>query len=92
MGFDQDLLDARNVREVVGEADEWSRERAGHQRYENAAREAHEGRNDARLLFVDALRIEWDDMQISSKEHLIADFQNVAANPSITAAELEEWK
>lgn len=90
MDLEQDLLDAHNAREDVREADEWKRKKADHQRYENAAREAHKVRNSARLLVVNALVIDWDGIQLSSKNHFIADAENVAENPLITAAELNE--
>lgn len=87
MDSDQELLDAYNAREDVREADEWKRKREDRQRNENAAREAHKVRNTGRLLIDNALVIDWDGIQLSSKNHLIADAQNVAANASITAAE-----
>jgi hypothetical protein len=84
----QDLLDAYNAREDAREADEWRRKKANHQRHENAAREAHKTRNAARLLIANAQVIDWDGLGIISRNHLVADAENVAANPSISAAEL----
>lgn len=89
MDSDQDLLDARDAHEAVREADEWKRKRANHQRHENAAREAHKVRNSSRLIGFNKADVRgWEDLPLVSQNHLIADAENVAANPSITAAEL----
>ena len=88
MDSDQDLLDAHNAREDARKADEWKRKKADHQRHENAAREAHKVRNFARLLVVNADVRDWEELPLGSQKHLTTDAENVAANPSITAAEL----
>jgi len=88
MDSDQDLLDAHNAREDVREADEWKRKSADHQRYENAAREAHKLRNTARLLLANADVRDWEELALVSQKHLTVDAEDVAKNPSITAAEL----
>jgi hypothetical protein len=89
MDSDQDLLDAHDAREAVRAADEWKRKRANHQRHENAAREAHKVRNRGRLICFDNADVrDWENIPVVSQNHLIADAENVAANPSITVAEL----
>ena len=89
MDSDQDRLDASNAREVLREADEWRRKREARQRHENAAREAHKVRCTWRLISLNNADVrDWEDIGLVSQDHLIADAENVAANPSITAAGL----
>lgn len=88
MDSDQDLLDSHNAREEVREADEWKRNKAEHQRHENAAKEGHKVRNSARLLIVNADIRNWEELALISQKHLISDAENVSKSPSITAAEL----
>ena len=89
MDSDQERLDASNAREVARQAEAWKRKTADHQRHENAAREAHKVRNAGRLVNLNNADIrDWKDIALVSQDHLIADAENVAANPSITAAEL----
>jgi hypothetical protein len=79
----EDLVNAYEAREAAA----LQRKQARRQRYEDAAREAHMTRNMGRFL-QSVPRIEWEDLSISSQRHFIADAENVALNPSITAIEL----
>lgn len=87
MDSDQDLLDAANARDDARQAAEWRLKKAAQQRHESAAKEAHKIRQMHRLLLSQDAR-DWDRLPLVSQRHLIADAENVAANPNITAAEL----
>lgn len=83
----QNQLNNFNAREVAREAAEWRETKAENQRYEDAAKEAHKIRCVARLLSISQVP-QWDDLDLSSQRHLIADAEAVAKNPSITESEL----
>lgn len=85
----QNQLDVYNAREDALEATEWEQKRTSRQRYENAAKEAHKLRMKARLVHTCSVCY-WDDLGISSQQHLIADAETVAKNPSITEPELRK--
>ena len=85
----QNQLDTFNAREEAREVAEWRQKRAEHQRYENAAKEAHKVRLVARLTHSSPVP-QWDDLDLSSQRQLIADAEAVAKNPSITESELRK--
>jgi len=85
---DQDLLDAHDAREDALVAVKWAREKAQNSRYEKAAMEANKFRMAARLIYNGEV-LAWEDVGLSSHNHLINDAKNVAENPSITHAELK---
>ena len=79
----QNLLDAHDAREAA----ELKLKKAAQQRYENAAKKGHAFRCISNLVKSVTL-LTWDEMRPVSQRHLIADAENVAANPAITATEL----
>ena len=79
----QNLLDAHDARKAA----DLKLKKAAQQRYENAAKKAHAFRCNSNLLKSVAV-LKWDEMAPVSQRHLIADAENVAANPTITANEL----
>lgn len=85
----QNQLDAYNAREDALVAKQWKQKKADRQRYENAAKEAHKIRMAWHLTLSWPVR-PWDSLPISSQQHLIADAENVAKNPSITEPELRK--
>lgn len=89
MDSDQELLNIYNVREEAFKAVEWKRKKVAQQRYENAANEAHKIRM-LNSLVCNLPVISWDDMDLISKRHLIADAENVANNPFINMTELKK--
>lgn len=86
---DQRLLDAANARFEAEETENWSRRKAEHSRLQAAARAAHK-RRQAKALIASppGAVVDWDDLCLASKDHLIADAANVSANPRITGPEL----
>lgn len=84
---DQRLLDAANARFEAEEAEKWRLRKAEHARLESAARAAHKLRQVNSLIMSRPV-VGWDDLCLASKNHLMADAANVAANPQITAPEL----
>ena len=89
MNSDEDLIDTHNAREELREAAEWKRNTETQQQYGNAAKKAHKVRMAGCLLRHFPVP-SWDDMNIGSQRHLIADAENVAKNPSLTATELRK--
>ncbi len=89
LGSDENQLDIYNAHEDAFEATEWKRKKAELQHYENAAKKVHKVRITARLITSRPAPL-WDDMDISSQRHLIADAETVAKNPSITEPELRK--
>lgn len=70
------------------EAEKLKQKLSDQRKYEEAAKQAHRVRNAARLLVPNAPVIDWEGLSSISQKHLIADAENVALNPSITADEL----
>lgn len=79
----QNLLDAHDAREAA----DLKLKKAAQQRYENAAKKGHAFMCISNLVKSVTL-LTWDEMRPVSQRHLIADAENVAANPTITATEL----
>ena len=94
MDKDQSLLDAEKARYESEALAEYKLNQFLQAHYENAARDAHECRiNHNRLTnmvtsFGNKQILGWNDMSLSSQNHLIADAKVVAENPSITTKEL----
>lgn len=86
---DQRRLDAANARIEAEEAEKWTRRKAERAHLESAARAAHKLRQmKGSIASPPGTVAGWDDLCLASKEHLIADAANVAANPQITSPEL----
>jgi hypothetical protein len=86
MDSDDDLLKREEAREMA----EWRRSKADQERYENAAKQAHNVRITGRLL-LNSPTLAWEDMHLDSQRHLIADAEHVAKNPAISYAELNKF-
>lgn len=89
MDSDRHLIETYNAREDAHEVAEWKRKNTNLQRYENAAKEAHKVRIMARLVHSRPVP-SWEELDLASHRHLIADAESVARNPSITALELRK--
>ena len=76
-------------REEARELDDWKRRKATQEQYESVAKQAHKIRMTGRLLLNSPCPC-WEDLNLSSQRHLIADAANVAMNPSISGAELNK--
>lgn len=79
----EDLLKRQEARELA----DWKRRKEDQQRYENAAKQAHKVRMAGRLV-LDSPVPSWEDMHLGSRQHLIADAENVAKSPAISYSEL----
>ena len=89
MDPDQKLLDDHHAREDALRAAQWALKKADVVRYEDAAKEAHKFRLAA-FLVCNCAVLYWDELDFSSRQHLIADAEAVAKTPSITEPELRK--